>query len=154
MATAADPRIFTKAELARRIRGHVGVELYDDSGMAPKRVAIYSLSDPRDLRHVRYVGQTARPPQRFSQHLNAARLWLPEDRPWWVKVPHLRPLYGWIRELYREDFRLPTMLISTWLDSVPEARLAERARIYECLAERMTLLNMENEILGRQIPLV
>ncbi len=37
---------------------------------------------------------------------------------------------------------------------VPAARLAERARIYECLAERMTLLNVETEILGRQIPLV
>jgi hypothetical protein len=46
------------------------------------------------------------------------------------------------------------MLISMWLDSVSEARLAERVRIYECLAERMTLLNVENEILGRQIPLV
>ena len=75
----ASPRIFTKAILARRIRGHVGLDLYDDSGMAPKRVAIYSLSDPRDLRHVRYVGQTTRPPQRFAQHLHTARLWLPED---------------------------------------------------------------------------
>jgi hypothetical protein len=46
------------------------------------------------------------------------------------------------------------MLISAWLDSVPEARLAERARIYECLAERMQLLNVETEILGRQMPLV
>jgi hypothetical protein len=153
-ATAASPRILTKAELARRIRGHVGVELYDDSGMAPKTVAIYSLSDPRDLRHPRYIGQTTRPSERFSQHLNTARLWLPDDLPWWVKSPRLRPLYGWIRALYREDLRLPTMLISAWLDSVSEARLAERARIYECLAERMTLLNVETEILGRQIPLV
>ena len=121
--------------------------------MAPKRVAIYALSDPRDLRNVRYVGLTTRPPQRFSQHLHTARLWLPEERPWWVKSPQLRPLYGWIRDLYRDDFRLPTMLISAWLDSVPESRLAERSRIYECLAERMTLLNGETEILGRQLPM-
>jgi hypothetical protein len=46
------------------------------------------------------------------------------------------------------------MLISAWLDAVPAARLAERARIYECLAGRMMLLNVETEILGRQIPLV
>jgi hypothetical protein len=147
-------KIFTKAQLARRIRAHVGVELYDDSGMSPARVAIYSLADPRDLRHVRYVGQTTRPRQRFCQHLHVARLWLPEDRPWWVKTPHLRPLYGWIRELYRDDLRLPTMLISAWLDSPSEARLAERARIHECLAARMALWNVETEILGRQMPLV
>ena len=38
----------------------------------------------RDVRQVRYVGQTRDPRRRFSQHLNVARLWLPDELPWWV----------------------------------------------------------------------
>jgi hypothetical protein len=147
------PPILSKAQLARHIRRHVGVELYDDSGVGPGKVAIYSLSDPRDIRCVRYVGQTALPARRFLQHLNTARLWLPEERPWWVKSPKLRPLYIWIRELYRDELRLPTMVISAWVNAVPDARLAERVRIFECLAMSLPLLNFETEVLGRQIPL-
>lgn len=146
--------VLTKPQLARHIRSHVSVQLYDESGDAPNGIAIYSLSDPRDLRRLRYVGQTALPGRRFVQHLNTARLWLPDDRPWWVKSPKLRPLYVWIRELYRDERRLPTMVISSWADGLEDARVAERSRIYECLAQRLPLLNVETEILGRQIPLV
>jgi hypothetical protein len=46
------------------------------------------------------------------------------------------------------------MVISAWMDSLADARLAERSRIYECLANRLPLLNVESDILGRQIPLV
>jgi len=146
--------ILNKAQLARHIRGHSGAQIYDESGALPVGIAIYSLSDPRDIREVRYVGQTALPRRRFLQHLNAARLWLPDDRPWWVKSPKLRPLYTWVRELYRDEWRLPTMVVSAWLPTTAEARLAERACIFDCLAKRLPLLNVETEILGRQIALL
>jgi hypothetical protein len=143
-----------KTQVARRIRIHVGSELHDDSCVAPQGIAIYWLSDPRDIREVRYVGQTSAPSRRFRQHLNTARLWLPHERPWWVKSPKLRPLYQWIRELFEDEHRLPVMVISAWAENPGEARLAERARIYECLAKRLPLLNVEGEILGRQTPLL
>jgi hypothetical protein len=38
--------------------------------------------------------------RRFLQHLNTARLWMPDAVPWWVVTPSLRPLYTWIRELH------------------------------------------------------
>ena len=147
-------RFATKAELVRHFRSHVGAQLYDDSGIVPRGTAIYSLSDPRDIRQVRYVGQTSAPKRRFLQHLNTAMLWIPDETPWWVKSPKLRPLTGWIRALYRDERRLPVMVITAWVATVWEARVAERARIYECLARRLQLLNVETEILGRQIPLV
>jgi hypothetical protein len=143
-SNAVTAPILTKAQLARYIRGHVDVQLYDDSGVLPQSIAIYSLSDPRDIRCVRYVGQTTLPTRRFLQHLNTARLWLPEERPWWVKSPKLRPLYNWIRELYRDELRLPTMVISAWVNAASDARLAERVRIFECLAKSLPLLNVEN----------
>jgi hypothetical protein len=128
--------------------------LYDDSRVLPVGTAIYSLADPRDLRLTRYVGQTSIPRRRFLQHLNTARLWLPEERPWWVHEPKLRPLYAWIRALHLEEGRLPTMVIHGWADTAKAARLAERAWIYESLARRLPLLNVEREILGAQIPLI
>jgi hypothetical protein len=143
-----------KAQLGRHFRSHVGAQLYDDSGVAPRGKAIYSLSDARDIRQVRYVGQTSAPRRRFLQHLNTAMLWLPDDTPWWVKSPKLRPLSGWIRDLYRDERRLPVMVVSAWVESASEARVAERVRIYECLERRLQLLNVETQILGRQIPLL
>lgn len=130
------------------------MDLYDDSAMPAAGFAIYSLSDPRDIRHLRYVGQTTLPRRRFLQHLNTARLWLPEDRPWWVKSPKLRPLYDWIRLLYRDEFRLPTMVVRDWVSSVAEARVAERSRIHECLAAGLPLLNAEAAVLSHQLPLL
>ena len=145
--------MLTRFELARHIRRHIAAELYDESGVPPAGIAIYALSDPRDLRRLRYVGQTINPSRRFLQHLSTARLWLPDDRPWWIKSPKLRPLYLWIRDLYRDEFRMPTMVISGWVEGLRDARLAERSRIYECLARQLPLLNVETENLGRQIPL-
>jgi hypothetical protein len=146
--------MFTKAELTRRIRQHVERELYDDSGLVPVGTAIYSLTDPRDLRLTRYIGQTSTPRRRFLQHLSTARLWLPEERPWWVKQPRLRPLYEWLRELYGQEQRLPTMVIHSWVDTTHSARLAERAWIVAALAKDLPLLNVERELLGRQMPLI
>jgi hypothetical protein len=143
----------SKAQLARHIRKHVASQLYDESVQDPEGTAIYELADPREIRRVRYVGQTSGPSRRFLQHLTAARLWLPEERPWWVKSPKLLPLYTWIRELYRDEFRLPTMVITRWAATSTEARLAERHRIYECLAKQLPLLNIESQTLGQQIPL-
>ncbi|HEY6482683.1 MAG TPA: hypothetical protein VIY54_04075 [Steroidobacteraceae bacterium] len=153
-AAAAPPDRLCKSLMARQLRSHIARELYDDSGAITDGTAIYTLSDPRDLRAVRYVGQTSAPRRRFLQHLNTARLWLPQERPWWVKSPRLRPLYDWIRELYRDDRRLPTMVVCDWVRTAAEARRAERNRIVACLACQLPLLNIEAEILGRQIPLL
>jgi hypothetical protein len=144
----------TKLELGRHFRSHVDAQLYDDSGVCPQGSAIYFLSDPRDIRQIRYVGQTSAPRRRFLQHLNTAMLWLPDETPWWVKSPKLRPLSGWIRQLYRDELRLPVMVVTAWMQTASQARIAERARIYECLEMRLRLLNVETEILGRQIPLL
>jgi hypothetical protein len=143
-----------RVQVGQQVRRHVREQLYDESGMRAHGVAIYVLSDPRSIRDVRYVGQTRSPARRFLQHLNTASLWLPDDVPWWVKSPKLRPLYSWLRELYTDEYRLPVMVVSAWADSVRDARVAERALIVECLRERRRLLNVEMEILGRQIPLV
>lgn len=146
--------MLTKIELARRIRRHVEHELFDDSQGVPVGTAIYSLADPRELRVTRYVGQSAAPRRRFLQHLSTARLWVPDERPWWVRQPRLRPLYEWIRELHREHDRLPTMVIHSWADTTQAARLAERTRIYDSLAKELPILNVEREILRAQMPLL
>jgi len=142
------------AQLRRRYRVHAREQLFDESGATPEGWAIYTLSDPRDMRDVRYVGQTNAPRRRFLQHLNHAQLWLPDELPWWIKHPKLRPLYHWVRTLYSDGNRLPVMAISAWATSVAEARTAERAQIFECLAHRRLLLNVESEILRDQIPLL
>jgi hypothetical protein len=143
-----------KAQLTRFIRRELPTHFYDDSGHEPVGTALYWLADPRDIQHVRYIGQTKAPRRRFLQHLSTARLWLPDELPWWVQSPKLRPLYEWIRELHREDFRLPVMVVSAWVDTTAQARVAERARILECLGKRLPLLNFETETLGQQMPLL
>jgi hypothetical protein len=145
--------MLTEAQLARRLRAHVTRELYDDSRREPVGTAIYSLADPRDLRLTRYIGQTTSPRRRFAQHLRTARLWMPDEIPWWIPQPKLRPLYEWLRELHRDEGRLPTMIVHSWVETT-QARLAERARIYESLANRLPLLNVEREFLGGQMPLL
>jgi hypothetical protein len=135
------------AQLRRRFRAHAESQLYDESGVPTEGLAIYTLSDPRDIRAVRYVGQTSAPRRRFLQHLNHAQLWLPDELPWWIKRPKLRPLYTWIRELYRDERRLPVMVVTAWTTCVAEARATERVRIFEYLAQRRPLLNVETEIL-------
>jgi hypothetical protein len=141
-------------QLRRRFRLHTAAELYDESGMEPRGLAIYTLSNPRNIREVRYVGQTSAPRRRFLQHLNHAQLWLPDELPWWVKQPKLRPLYTWVRDLYRDEFRLPTMVVTAWTATLTEARAEERARIFEYLARRLPLLNVETEILQGRTPLL
>jgi hypothetical protein len=143
-----------KTGIAQRVRRHIRAELYDDSGGDAGSIAIYTLSDPRFIREARYVGQTRSPTRRFAQHLNTARLWLPDELPWWVESPKLRPLYCWIRELYADGGRMPVMVVTSWTGSVGEARVLERARIMECLESRLEILNVEREILGRQGQLI
>jgi hypothetical protein len=142
------------AQLRRRLRAHVLANLYDESGLPTEGIAIYILSDPRDIRDVRYVGQTRSPRRRFLQHLTQAQLGVPDELPWWVKQPKLRPLYTWVRGLYREGYRLPVMVVTAWTTTLAEARTAERACIYENLARLRPLLNVESENLGDQVPLL
>jgi hypothetical protein len=145
----------SKTGIAQRVRRHIRAELHDDSGdNAARGIAIYTLSDPRSIREARYVGQTRSPARRFAQHLNTARLWLPDELPWWVESSKLRPLYTWIRELYADGQRMPVMVVTAWTGSVGEARVLERARIMECLESRLEILNVEREILGRQGQLI
>jgi hypothetical protein len=144
----------TRGELIRLVRAHTRSNLYDESNATPDKLAIYSLSDPRDIRDVRYIGQTRAPRSRFLQHVNATRLWLPEVLPWWIKSPQLRPLYSWMRALYFAEQRLPVMLITAWAASVKEARCAERDRIIKCLTQGHDLCNVEKATLGPRLLLL
>jgi len=135
-------RLLTRSQLSLHFREHIDSQLYDESDEVAEGVAIYSLADPRDIRLVRYVGQSSAPRRRFMQHLNAARLWLPDETPWWIKSPQLRPLYEWIRELHEDEYRLPTMVIHRWVVSNP--RQAERLHIEQCLTANLPLLNIES----------
>ena len=146
-------QLLSRAKLTRQFRKQLAGQLYDESGVTPDGVAIYSLSDPRDIREVRYIGQTTAPPRRLLQHVGTARLWLPDERPWWVKSPKLRPLYDWIRELYRDEERLPVMVVLAWTE-VGHAKVLERSTIYDCLQRKLPVLNVERERLGQQITLI
>jgi len=137
MDQSPDPAAELQCQLRRRLRLH----LYDESGMTQEGIAIYSLADPRNVRASRYVGQTAHPDGRLMQHVRTARLWLPDETPWWVKRPQLRPLYSWIRELYSQDGRLPVMLVHAWVQPEHSHR-AERERIRAALEQRLPLLNV------------
>jgi hypothetical protein len=141
----------SKAELTRYIRARLAGQLYDDSAVTAAGIAIYSLSDPRDLSAVRYIGQTAAPRRRLLQHLSTARLWLPDETPWWIATPQLRPLYAWIRALYSAEGRLPVMVVRTWV-APRDARAAERAQIEAYLARHSELFNCEAQ-LRPQLPL-
>ena len=58
-----------------------------------------------------------------------------------MKAPRLRPLYGWIREPYREEGRLPMMIVHAWVEA-EHAQLAERERIRLCLERQLPVLNV------------
>jgi hypothetical protein len=135
----------TQAHLRLRLRRELPYLLCDDSGDAPSGFALYTLADPRDVRCVRYVGQSGSPRRRYLQHVRTARLWVAADTPWWIRLPRLRALYAWIRELYRDDGRLPFMLVSGWLATAAEARLRERQLIAELALRGLPLLNVEAE---------
>jgi hypothetical protein len=129
--------------LPRFFRNHIAAHILGERVAPPEGFAIYSLSDPRDIRSIRYIGQTRAPRRRWSQHVNTSRLWMPDEIPWWVQSARLRPLYHWIRELHREDYRLPFMVVTEWVETVAEARARERTLILEALEQRMPLLNVE-----------
>ena len=48
------PSPVSREQLTRRIRSQLQLLLHDQSGDVPVGVAIYTLSDPRDVRDVRY----------------------------------------------------------------------------------------------------
>jgi hypothetical protein len=60
-------------QVQRAIRRRLPGQLCDASGEPPCGVALYSLSDPRALREIRYVGQSASPRRRLLEHLRTAR---------------------------------------------------------------------------------
>lgn len=142
------------AELNRLIRRRAARLLLDESGAVPEGTAIYALADPRDVRTPRYIGQTRAPRRRWLQHIAQARLWMPDARPWWIKEPRLRPLYEWLRELHRDEGRLPAMIVREWVPEDGDPRTVERSRILEGLARDWPLLNYEREVQGRQLGLL
>jgi hypothetical protein len=152
--TTAAPVAAHKTALARHVRGSLDSHICDESGSAQHGTAIYTLSDPRDIRATRYVGQTSAPRRRLRQHVDTARLWLPDVTPWWIRSTRHRPLYEWIRALYADGHRFPVMVIWQWVEGTGEARLAERALILRHLTERASLLNVECGLLGPQLPLL
>jgi hypothetical protein len=152
--TVRSPSVLTQAEIARRIRASLSSHYCDETGAPPRAAAIYTLSDPRDLRQPHYVGQTLSPRRRFLQHLHAARLWWPDETPWWIRTLRHRPLYEWIRSLYRDGGRLPVMIVCEWVDTPSEARSAERALVLHYVRRGLVLLNAEARVLGPQIPLL
>ena len=130
----------SKAQLTLRIRTHVHSLVVDASNVEPVDVAIYTLSDPRNIREARYIGQTSCPGRRYLQHINQAKLWMPAETPWWIKTSGLRPLYQWIRELYADDSRLPVMMILAWTERC-NALSEEQRYIAEFRSALMPLLN-------------
>ena len=140
--------------LNRLIRQRAARLLIDESAAIPEGTAIYALTDPRDVRTPRYIGQTRAPRRRLLQHIAQARLWLHDERPWWIREPQLRPLYDWIRALHRDEGRLPAMVVSEWVPLDSDARVVERARILDGLARQWPLLNYEREVQGRQMTLL
>ena len=136
--------------VADAVRSHVHGGLDGPLG----GTAIYTLADPREVRCPRYVGQTRDPHARFAQHVQTARLSLPDAVPWWVRSPKHRPLYAWIRELNRDGGRLPFMLIEEWVEADVDPLVAERAAIMRWLARGAALLNAEALKLGAQLPLL
>jgi hypothetical protein len=143
--TLPAPRIL----LSQRIRDCREHNVIDQTGLTGE-VAIYTLSDPRDVTLVRYVGQTRNPRARFAQHINTARLWLPDELPWWIKREELRPLYEWIRALYGDGGRLPMMFVAGWT-SAELARSDERRFVRTFVAEGLPLLNQEASIVRRRM---
>jgi hypothetical protein len=141
-----------REDVARDVRRRVPQLLCDLSGAPPGGVAIYSLSDPRELRAARYIGRTCTPRRRLLQHVGTARLWLPDALPWWVSSPKLRPLYMWLRQLYADGGRLPVLVVHEWV-AEQDAPCAERRHIFECLGQGLELLNFEAELLRRQLVL-
>jgi hypothetical protein len=137
-------------EISRRVRSRIAAHTLVVTDTEPNEAAIYALADPRDLEQVRYIGQTRSPRSRFLQHMNEARLWLPDEVPWWVKSPQLRPLYHWIRQLYADEQRMPIMMIVAWTQAAL-ARQEEGRHIREYLRHQIPLLNSETEVFHRKL---
>jgi hypothetical protein len=138
-------------QLSKSIRSRCAAHILEVSDSAPNEAAIYALADPRDIEQVRYIGQTRSPRARLLQHMAEARPSLPDESPWWVKSPHLRPLYTWIRELYAQEQRLPLMMLVAWT-SAPEARQEEGTYIREYLRNQIPLLNWETDVFQHKSP--
>jgi hypothetical protein len=149
---ASAPSRETQVLIARRVRRELPFLLSDESPGGRGDFALYTLADPREVRGVRYVGQTRAPRRRYLQHVRSARLWLAAERPWWIRVPRLRMLSVWIRELYADERRLPVMLVSEWFASEAEARAQERCLITELARRGLPLLNVEAERLRQTQP--
>jgi hypothetical protein len=150
-AVTADAPLPFRRSVAAAARSHVHDET---GGRAAGATAIYSLADPRDVRGARYVGQTRDPRRRFAQHVLTARLWMPDETPWWVRSPKHRPLYVWIRALHRDGGRLPIMWIEEWVEPGAQPLVAERAAMMRLLAAGAALLNVEASRIGAQLPLL
>jgi hypothetical protein len=141
--------VISRTRFSVDLRRRTPLLLIDDCFDVAGEVVVYTLSDPRDVRDVRYVGQTRSPRSRYRQHVNKASPWLPDEMPWWIKAPKDRPLHEWIRALHRDGGRLPVMIIVEKHPDICAARAAERAWIHRCLAQGLQIFNVEAQIAER-----
>ncbi|MEO8125824.1 MAG: hypothetical protein ABI822_01970 [Bryobacteraceae bacterium] len=151
----------TRQQVALALRSRWRSLVWDNAdGARGNGYAIYTLSDPRDVRAVRYVGQSSDPPRRYCQHVQAARVWL-ADRPgadggpvpWWLDRSPARDLSIWIRELYADGARLPVMMVQSWLGTLAQALRAERDALDHFVADGRALLNQAAVQAGPQLRL-
>jgi hypothetical protein len=157
LRTSAEPGVelaISKGRLARALRAAGRSQVHGAEGGSSGWTAVYTLSDPREVRRPRYVGQTRDPRRRYAQHVHTARLWLPDSTPWWVRSAKHRPLYSWLRALHRDGGRLPFMWVVEWLDPSRDPLVAERTAIMQLLTQHSDLLNAEARGLGAQLPLL
>jgi hypothetical protein len=133
----------TQERLRQRLRAALPQLMHDVSGCEPAGIALYALADPRDVRALRYIGQTGSPARRYRQHVRAACLGAGTDRPWWICEPHLLALHRWIHALHADGNRLPFMLVTHWTATIADARALERQLILEHIAAGHELLNRE-----------
>lgn len=143
----------------RRCQPHL---LGDESGTSVpdgRAIAIYSLTDPRDLRTSRYIGQTRQPARRHLQHLRGAQPWRIDqgEEFWWHTPPRFRALYAWIRDLWQAEALLPALLVHEWVPTLRDARYTERRRIADGIGAGLALFNIEalrlKEMAGSTRPL-
>jgi hypothetical protein len=105
------------------------------SGGVERRPIVYGLVDPDEPGRIRYVGQTFQPYARYCAHVGR-------------RTP-ASPCGRWIRNLYLNHDRVPSMVLLEEVPSILELREREREWIKQLVAAGQADLNRNN--VGRPI---